>query len=146
MFETCCSNIGLSVAPSSEDKQMISSFLKSKSFEAPPPSVFDDAIAMLAGSLIIYFFADLRDMARAGELSSTTIDDLSPPLTADEVMSRIQGNEEALSKRAIDSEDLQQRLEALKSLKQHDAGLFSNLFQSSKAQTTLTHFVDTKGE
>lgn len=152
MFETCCSHFGLSVAPSTEDK-MISSFLArstSKKDEKPPPaSVYDEAITMLTGSLIIYFFVDLRDMARTGEISAT-LDDFSPPLTAEEVVGRIQGNEEALAKRAIDSEDLRNRLEALKSLKEHDdTGMFDRMFQSTSNkshQTILTHIVDAKGE
>jgi hypothetical protein len=102
---------------------------------------------MLAGSLIIYFFADIRDMARSGEISTSLVEDLSPPLTADKVLAAIEGNEEALAKRAISHDDLKKRLEALHTLKEHQGGLLQKLFSpNTKAKTVVTHFVDTKGE
>jgi len=117
-----------------------------RSTEKKRPSVYEESVSMLAGALIIYFFADLRDMAREGEISSS-LDDLSPPLTADKVLAAVEGNEEALAKRAISHDDLKQRLEALKMLKEHQGGLFRQLFSSNtKAKTTMTHFVDTKAD
>jgi hypothetical protein len=101
--------------------------------------VYEEAVAMLAGSLIIYFFADLRDMAREGEITTP----LEPPLTTEQVMEKIQLNKEALAKRAIDHDDLQKRLDAFKSLKEE--GIFQKMF-SSKQNTMVTHFVDTNGK
>lgn len=110
-------------------------------------SVYEESVLMIAGSLIIYFFADLRDMAREGEISAT-LEDLSPPLSAEKVLAAIEGHEEALAKRAISHDDLKQRLEALHTLKEHQgSGLFQRLFSSNpKVETVMTHFVDTKGK
>jgi hypothetical protein len=157
MFDSCCCGFP-SVTPSSDDistttnkSNMLSSFLSKgssslSSKDTKRPSVYEESVSMLAGSLIIYFFADIRDMARAGEIS-TPLEDLSPPLTADKVLAAIEGNEEALAKRAISHDDLKKRLEALHTLKEHQGGLFQKLFSpNTKAKTVMTHFVDTKGE
>lgn len=118
---------------------------KSKGGELQRASVYEEAVSMLTGALVIYLFADLRDMARKGEIL-VSLRDLEPPLTAQQVIKIIGGNEQALSKRAIDHENLKKRLEALNSMK--DRGKFLNFFHgtSKESQTILTHFVDTKAE
>lgn len=96
---------------------------------------------MLAGSLLIYLLADLRDMVRAGEITGKTL--LEPPMTTEQIMQQIQENKDALKARAMDHEDLQKRLDALQSLKEE--GIFQSMF-GSKQNTIMTHFVDTNGE
>jgi hypothetical protein len=105
------------------------------------PPVYEESVAMLAGSLLIYFLADLRDMVRAGEITGKTL--LEPPMTTEQIMQQIQENKEALKARAIDHEDLQKRLDALQSLKEE--GIFQSMF-GSKQSTIMTHFVDANGE
>jgi hypothetical protein len=142
MFDTCCCNFA-AISPST-DETMMGLFKRPAQKKEKRPSVHEESVAMLAGALIIYFFADLRNMAREGAIS-TPLAELEPPLTAEHILNAIQGNEEALAKRAISHEDLQKRLEALKTLKEHQGSFFQKMF-SSKAKTVMTHFVDTKGE
>lgn len=96
---------------------------------------------MLAGSLLIYLLADLRDMVRAGEITGKTL--LEPPMTTEQIMQQIQENKDALKARAMDHEDLQKRLDALQSLKEE--GIFQSMF-GSKQNTIMTHFVDTNAQ
>mmetsp|Transcript_53 Transcript_53/g.108 ORF Transcript_53/g.108 Transcript_53/m.108 type:complete len:462 (-) Transcript_53:62-1447(-) len=107
------------------------------------PSVFDEANEMLTGALLIYVFADLREMSRRGELT-THITELEPPILIDNVVRSIQNNKEALEKRSIDHEGLEERLRVLKddceNMKLNN-NFAESLFASSK-RTLLTHFHD----
>mmetsp|Transcript_9655 Transcript_9655/g.14201 ORF Transcript_9655/g.14201 Transcript_9655/m.14201 type:complete len:538 (-) Transcript_9655:218-1831(-) len=111
-------------------------------------SVYKEAMEMLSGALIIYLFADIRDIAREGSLGEAGVDDLQPPLTATDIWSKIEGQKEALAKRALDHDNLRDRLAQLQSLQQEqqNTGLFNSLMggssRSMKEPTTLTHFVD----
>lgn len=96
---------------------------------------------MLTGALIIYLFADIRDMARAGELS-LTLDDLQPPLTSQEILTRIKGSQEALEKKAINCEDLQNRLDAIKNIKAHNTSTFGRMFGTKDHNVIMTNFMD----
>jgi hypothetical protein len=141
MLSLSCCTFGLS-SPEAvvDDKSVV---LRSPCKGKPPrQTVYEEAIAMMTGSLIIYVLADLRDMAREGEID-VPLGDLSPPLTASQVLAKIQGNEEALAKRAYDHEDLKKRLLALTSLQEHESSLFRQLYSTqTKESTVMTHFCD----
>lgn len=117
----------------------------------PRPPVYEESVAMLAGSLLIYFLADLREMARAGEITSndegnntsTSQLQLDPPMTTEQIMQQIQNNKDALKARAMDHEDLSKRLVALESLKEE--GIFQTMFGTKQKRTIMTHFVDENG-
>jgi hypothetical protein len=98
----------------------------SSSLSTRRPSVYEEAMEMLAGALIIYVFADMREMARQRDLDqdrsvSTApplhISDLEPPISLEAMVNKIQENAHALAERAIDHEDLKKRLEALHSIR-----------------------------
>mmetsp|Transcript_18383 Transcript_18383/g.28385 ORF Transcript_18383/g.28385 Transcript_18383/m.28385 type:complete len:465 (-) Transcript_18383:406-1800(-) len=107
------------------------------------PSVFEETIEMLTGALLIYVFADLREMARGGELS-TPISDFEPPILIDNVVKSISNNKEALEKRSFDHESLKERLHALNDASQnwkYQTSFPGSLFDNSK-KTVLAHFHD----
>lgn len=88
-------------------------FSKSGSwFDPNRPSVHEEALEMLTGSLLIYIFADLREMARDGTINANEI--LEDPTPIRQVISAIKDHQEALEKRAIDHEKLSETLTALK--------------------------------
>jgi len=77
-------------------------------------SVYEEGREMLIGAVIIYIFAELRDMIRDGAVQDVTLQDLEPPLTASEALHVISTHREALKIRAKDHEYLESRLQALK--------------------------------
>ncbi len=90
------------------------------------PSVYEEAMEMLAGALIIYVFADMREMARQRDVDKDrsmtsapplNISDLEPPISLEFMVNKIQENAQALAERAIDHEDLKKRLETLHSIR-----------------------------
>lgn len=81
---------------------------------ADRPSVHDEALEMLTGALLIYIFADLRDMAKAGIIDQTDL--LTDPVAIHQVVQAIQNNKEALAERAIKHEDIGIRMKALKDI------------------------------
>lgn len=78
------------------------------------PSVHEEALEMLTGSLLIYIFADLRKLAREGVIDSKGID--QDPIAVRQVMEAIREHKEALEKYAINHDDLNQRLTMLKNM------------------------------
>jgi len=76
-------------------------------------SVFEEGLELLVGAVIIYIFAELRNMVREGEAENLTLSQLEPPLTASQTLELIQTHKQALAKRASDHEYLESRLKAL---------------------------------
>ena len=134
-------------------KQTMSTPSKPKSRHRQPP-VYEEVVAMLAGSLLIYLLADLRDMAREADINNNNNKEsrdkillsLEPPMTTEQIMQQIQYNKEALENRDVDHVGIQKRLDALQSLKEE--GTFQTMFFASKQQkqqrTIMTHFGDAK--
>ena len=122
--------------------------------------VYQEAMEMLTGALVIYIFAELRDMAR----ENGTLKDLEPPLTSAKVLTIISENASVLEKRAIDHEDLAKRLAAFHQVEEssHKEGFLASLLDragvgsfriglSGKQDKTssppvLTHFDDRNSE
>lgn len=113
-------------------------------------SVYQEAMEMLTGALIIYTFADVREMAREGKLKNTQLSDLDPPMTGDKMVAAIQANKDALAERAIDHEEISNRLLALKhAFHQSSTSNLNGLFSAMVAgqpKAVITHFVDDNGE
>lgn len=112
------------------------------------PSIYEEAMEMLTGALIIYIYADVRALAREGELkvTATTIEELEPPMTGEEMLERIKVNGEALAKRAIDHSELEKKLADLSLIGgTSQGGSFMNLFKADRQASKLTNFVDDKG-
>ncbi len=76
-------------------------------------SVYEEGMELLIGSVIIYIFAELRDMVREGTIRDLTLKDLEPPLTATQTLALIQSHKEALKERALNHEYLESRLQTL---------------------------------
>ncbi len=76
-------------------------------------SVYEEGMELLIGSVIIYIFAELREMVRDGSVRDLTLTDLEPPLTASQTLALIQSHKEALKERALDHEYLESRLQTL---------------------------------
>jgi hypothetical protein len=79
------------------------------------PSIYEESMEMLTGALLIYLFADLREMAREGEIDSSDL--LNFPLAINQVVEAIQTHKEALAKRAINHKDMEEKLQALKDIR-----------------------------
>ena len=106
-------------------------------------SVYDEAMEMLAAALIIYIFADLRDLARATE-ASVKIEDLEPPMATDKMLENIKINKEALMA-SCEYNDLEERLVTLEHLRVNMIGPVGNMFAQNMS-SQLVKFVDTNGE
>ena len=78
------------------------------------PSVHDEALEMLTGSLLIYIFADLRDMARDGIIDQSDL--LQDPIALHQVAKAIENNKEALAERAIEHEVIGEKMQALRDI------------------------------
>jgi hypothetical protein len=76
-------------------------------------SVYEEGMELLIGAVIIYIFAELRDMIREGTIEDLTLQDLEPPLTATRMLEVIQTHKDALKERAVDHEYLESRLQTL---------------------------------
>ena len=76
-------------------------------------SVFDEGLELMVGAVIIYIFAELRNMVREGTVNNLTLSQLEPPLTASQTLELIQTHKQALAARAGDHEYLESRLQAL---------------------------------
>lgn len=74
-------------------------------------SVYEEGMELLIGSVIIYIFAELREMVRDGSIRDITLKDLEPPLTASQTLALIQNHKDALKERAVDHEYLESRLQ-----------------------------------
>lgn len=112
------------------------------------PSVYEEAVEMLTGALVIYTFSELRTMAKDGVIK----DLLEPPFSAKTTLEIIENNKQALNDRATDHEDLKERLQALHQLQSHRrdflSGMVGNFFGSgSKTDSiTVTHFEDDRAD
>ena len=82
---------------------------RSSSVTSSRSCVYQEAMEMLTGALIIYIFAELREMAR----ENGKLQELEPPLTSAKVLRCIQENATTLEERAIDHDELAKRLTAL---------------------------------
>ena len=78
------------------------------------PSVHDEALEMLTGSLLIYIFADLRHMAREGIIDQADL--LQDPIALHQVVTAIDNNKEALAERAIEHEVIGEKMQALRDI------------------------------
>lgn len=67
----------------------------------------------MVGAVIIYIFAELRNMVREGTIDNLTLSQLEPPLTASQTLELIQTHKQALAARASDHDYLESRLQAL---------------------------------
>lgn len=104
---------------------------------------------MVAGALVIYIFADIRELAREGKLEGTTLDDLQAPLTAEQTLALILANKDKLQEMAVDHQDVQDLLKAMKQIQIHhdedqgaieegaSSGYFSNIWNTG-IDTVLT--------
>lgn len=77
---------------------------------------------MVSGALVIYIFADIRELARDGKLDSMTLDDLDAPLTAEQTLMIIKANQSKLEEMAINREDVEDLLKAVKFIREHQSG------------------------
>ena len=103
---------------------------------------------MMTGALIIYLFADIRELSRKEQIS-IPLADLEAPMSSQQILEVIKNNVEDLRKHAIDPEDLAKRLSMLKSIQSNEGSMFNLLFGGSKKSVTVmprvTHFCDTNG-
>jgi predicted lipase len=99
--------------------------------------VYEEAYEMLLGAVLIYLFAEMRDMVREGKLPAMGMEDLEPPLTSERALGIIQANKEALSERALDHEYLESRLSALKHAQSNQAQQEQESSQSSRGNFFL---------
>lgn len=95
--------------------------------EQPRDSVFEEGMELLVGAVIIYLFAELRDMVREGSTNTDnddaaafssslpSLDALEPPLTATRLLQLLQDHKTALQERAGEKDHayLESRLSAL---------------------------------
>jgi len=108
-----------------------------------PKSIYQEALEMVAGALVIYVFADIRELAKEGKLEGTmSLDDLQAPLTAEQTLAIIMANKEKLEEMAIEKQDVQDLLKAMKQIQLNHAndqnaieganspGFFSNIWNT----------------
>jgi len=119
---------------------MFNSFLKGKA-KPSKSNVYMESMEMISSSLIIYILADLRDMAREGELGDVTLSQLEPPQTLGAVMERINSSKDVLQKQG-GYENLQEQLLALEKICQRKGGGVLASFLGEKT-SRLLQFVDT---
>ena len=103
------------------------------------------------GALLIYTFADLRDLIKTGELPGISISDLEPPISIEKVLSVIAKNREILKEKFAGHEEFEQRMCALKDFQPKMKKTTSNSERKGKPMemimsrnTILTHFNDEK--
>lgn len=84
-----------------------------------PKSIYQEALEMVAGALVIYIFADIRELAREGKLEGMTIDDLQAPLSAEQTLAIIMAHKDKLEEAAINSHEIQDLLKAMKHIQLH---------------------------
>ncbi|CAB9531604.1 Phospholipase A1 [Seminavis robusta] len=112
------------------------SFHKIPSFgTANRPSLYEEAMDMLTGAILIYIFADLREMARNGVIDAPDL--LQDPTTVSQVMAAITVHKEALTERAFDHEDFGQRLTNLSDIQKK----LQKKQQESCDNDTLTNMI-----
>lgn len=106
--------------PSLEDVKLVSKSKKKNNFspiiESDRPSIYEESLEMLTAALLIYTFADLRQMAREGVIESDDL--LQHPIQISQVVEVIRSHTGALEERAKKFEDMADRLLALKDI--HD--------------------------
>ena len=112
------------------------------------PSVYEEALEMLTAALLIYTFADLRKMARDGEIVSKDLE--ADPIVIGAIAKVVQKNRLAIQKRArIDETGLESRLRALRDIQKQQLKSSSVLTRMMRGkETILTNFHDeasTKG-
>jgi len=108
-------------------------------------SVYEESLEMLTGALVIYIFAEIRDLERQGLLTDCS----SLPLTAAETVQVIEQHAHVLEERAIDHEDLQKRLTTFRKIQNNTSvvpGFLQDLFQKDKGGVVVTHFMDENAE
>jgi len=114
------------------------------------PSIYEEAMEMLTLALLIYTFADLRKMAREGEIQSDEL--LQHPIAIAHVIEAIHTHKGALQRRArgTDHDDLASRLQALQDIQSQQKGassILGGIFckkASASSELVLTHFHDEK--
>jgi len=111
------------------------------------PSVYEEAMAMLAAALLIYTFADLRKMAREGEITSKVLE--MDPVSIGAVIEAIHTHRKALQRRAkIDENDMDARLKTLKDIQvqqSRPSTVVGRLLRGAiNKETVLTRFHDEK--
>ena len=121
------------------------------------PSVYEESMEMLTAALLIYTFADLREMARDDNENRSlfTEEQLVTPISMDKIMKVIKTHRVELEKKAdVDHGELESRLKALKDLqkqqKTSSGDMMGRMLRGSwkTAPAALTHFHDetsTKG-
>lgn len=122
--------------------------LKSSLVKGGRPSVYEEAMEMLTAALLIYTFADLRKMARDGEIVSKDLE--ADPIVIGAIAKVVQKNRLAIQKRArIDETGLESRLRALRDIQKQQLKSSSVLDRMMRGkETILTNFHDeasTKG-
>lgn len=75
---------------------------------------------MTSGAYVIYIFAKIREMAKKGLLDNVTIDELQPPLTAEQTNKIIADNQSALQEKTLDHEDVADLFKALHQMQAHN--------------------------
>jgi hypothetical protein len=82
-------------------------------------SIYQEALEMVSGALVIYIFADIRELARDGKLDGMTLEDLEAPLTLEHTLMIIVANRSKLEEMAINREDVDDLLKAIKFIRAH---------------------------
>jgi hypothetical protein len=89
-------------------------------------SIYQEALEMVSAALVIYIFADIRELARDGKLDGMTLEDLEAPLTAEQTLMIIIANRSKLEEMAINREDVDDLLKAIKFIQAHQTDEKSN--------------------
>ena len=132
---------------STADTLMVEESKKQALAKGDRPSIYEEAMEMLTAALLIYTFADLRKMAREGEIVSKGLE--ADPIAIGTVMEVIRTHREALQKRAkIDENDLEARLKALKDIQKQQlksSTVMGRMLRGAmNKETVLTRFHDEK--
>lgn len=113
---------------------------KSSVDELFAPSLFEEVMLMISGSLSIYILSDLRDLARSGS-ASLPIEDLEAPMTAKKFLEILKANEDSL-KASGNYEGLEERLRMLEKTHVGGGGLPRLVeFNDTKANEEMVHAI-----
>eukprot|EP00980_Cylindrotheca_fusiformis_P013147 scaffold3315_cov98-Cylindrotheca_fusiformis.AAC.1 len=103
-------------------------------------SIYQEALEMVAGALVIYVFADIRELARDGNAAQfLSLDDLNAPLTAEQTLMIIQANQSKLEEMAINRKDVEDLLRAIMFIRAHQKKEGENANAGGIASTTTTN-------
>eukprot|EP00978_Attheya_sp_CCMP212_P001974 scaffold4063_cov40-Attheya_sp.AAC.1 len=84
----CCGEWGIGKTKKDRDSatlELVDDEAYLEQSDLPRPSIYEEATEMLAGAMVIYSFADVRSLARKGEIQ-TTLTELEPPMAVDQMM------------------------------------------------------------